>query len=335
MSADAFGNHSELFSPLPEGKPRWRSFGVGFGLEIFLLFLALWLPTLFPKQMDFATRYMVSAITAPPLEAWKPRPAARPRPAPVKRAEAPKPVPVPDPPKPRLIEPVFSSPIVKRPIQKKDVQTPEVKSVAPELQANALANSESADLKRPRAPVQTGGFGDPEGLPATTKVTHTVNINQQGSFDLPSGPGKGNGTGGAKGAVGSAGFGSETAAGNRRSGTVQEGLFATAETMAGQPHVRKTANETPAEEPVVILFKPQPQYTAEAKQMKIQGEVLLQVVFKASGQVDVQRVIKGLGHGLDENAEAAARLIKFKPARQDGQPVDFPATVRIQFELAY
>jgi TonB family protein len=42
-----------------------------------------------------------------------------------------------------------------------------------------------------------------------------------------------------------------------------------------------------------------------------------------------------LGHGLDETAMRAAQHIKFKPAKRDGQAVDFPARVRIEFRLAY
>jgi TonB family protein len=49
----------------------------------------------------------------------------------------------------------------------------------------------------------------------------------------------------------------------------------------------------------------------------------------------VNRVVSGLGHGLDEAAGRAAQQIKFKPAKQDGQAVDFPARVRIEFRLAY
>jgi TonB family protein len=64
--------------------------------------------------------------------------------------------------------------------------------------------------------------------------------------------------------------------------------------------------------------------------------VLLEAVFTASGQVEVQRVVRGLGHGLDESAMSAARAIRFKPARTaDGQPVDSTAIVHIVFELAY
>jgi hypothetical protein len=42
-----------------------------------------------------------------------------------------------------------------------------------------------------------------------------------------------------------------------------------------------------------------------------------------------------LGYGLEESAQNAARQIRFKPAQQDGQPVDSTAIVHIVFELAY
>jgi TonB family protein len=79
--------------------------------------------------------------------------------------------------------------------------------------------------------------------------------------------------------------------------------------------------------PVEIVFKPSPAYTEEARQAHVQGEVLLSVVFKASGEIHVVRVVSGLGHGLDESAVRAAQQIRFKPAERAGQPVDFPATL--------
>ena len=66
----------------------------------------------------------------------------------------------------------------------------------------------------------------------------------------------------------------------------------------------------------------------------VQGEVLLEVMFTASGELKIQRVVRGLGHGLDEAAERAAAQIRFKPARADGQPYDSVALVHINFELA-
>jgi hypothetical protein len=63
--------------------------------------------------------------------------------------------------------------------------------------------------------------------------------------------------------------------------------------------------------------------------------VLLEVLFPASGELRVQRLIRGLGYGLDENALKAARAIQFRPALDRGSAVDSVATVRITFQLAY
>ena len=99
---------------------------------------------------------------------------------------------------------------------------------------------------------------------------------------------------------------------------------------------KKKSDDAPAVEPVVILAKPKPVYSAEAIKMNLEGEVLLDVVFPASGgEVQVNRVVKGLGHGLDEAATRAAQQIKYKPALSNGHPVDFPAVVHIVFQIAY
>jgi TonB family protein len=74
-------------------------------------------------------------------------------------------------------------------------------------------------------------------------------------------------------------------------------------------------------------------YTAEARALKIEGEVLLEVVFRASGTVEVERVVRGLGHQLDAAAQQAAMGIRFRPATRAGVPVDTKATVNITFEL--
>ena len=86
--------------------------------------------------------------------------------------------------------------------------------------------------------------------------------------------------------------------------------------------------------PVEIVDKPQPQYTREARDLKIEGEVHLKVLFQADGSVHVLQVVQGLGHGLDEAAASAAEKIRFKPARRDGRPCDMTATVHIVFQLA-
>jgi TonB family protein len=58
------------------------------------------------------------------------------------------------------------------------------------------------------------------------------------------------------------------------------------------------------------------------------------VVFKASGEIQVVRVVSGLHYGLDEAAVRAAQQIRFKPAQRNGLTVDLPATLHILFELA-
>jgi TonB family protein len=187
--------------------------------------------------------------------------------------------------------------------------------------------------------VQTGGFGDPNGVPAHDDGK-PVNIAQAGGFDLPSGPGNGNGTGGAKGrqgVVASTGFGNGTATGDESGkvsasrGTVKQTGFNDTAAVAVKVPVHDPA---PSVVPAQIISKPTPQYTAEARTLKLEGAVILEVVFEASGHMRVVRVVQGLGHGLDESAIAAASQIRFKPAKKDGQPSDYSAQIRIVFELA-
>lgn len=193
----------------------------------------------------------------------------------------------------------------------------------------------------PPEKVQTGGFGDPTGLPGKGDPNKGHIVNRLGSPALPGGPGYGNGTGGDKGirgTVASSGFGNGTAippAGNgRKGGSVQTGGFGN-ETVAAEAPKKKAANAGPADTPVSILDKPRPDYTAEGRNLKLEGDVVLDVVFLANGRIQVNRVVSGLGHGLDESAVRAAEQIKFKPALREGQPVDYPARVRIEFRLAY
>jgi TonB family protein len=84
---------------------------------------------------------------------------------------------------------------------------------------------------------------------------------------------------------------------------------------------------------VAILYKPNPPYSPEGRALKLQGDVVLEVIFLASGQMQVVRVVSGLGHGLDEEAIQSAKHIRFTPALRDGRPVDFPARLRIEFRL--
>jgi len=95
-----------------------------------------------------------------------------------------------------------------------------------------------------------------------------------------------------------------------------------------------TPVSAPIDRPVEIVFKPTPEYTDDARSARIEGTVTLDLEFTAAGDVRVLRVVRGLGHGLDEAAARAALRIRFKPAQSDGRAVDSRATVQITFRLS-
>lgn len=260
-------------------------------------------------------------------------------------------------PKPKTVEqkpPVIPPP----PVAKRQVQPtvfdakpgePGPKHDKPALRTDTFSGSSAKPALPATDPkkVQTGGFGDEHGLPGKGDPNKGVQIAQLGRFDLPPGPGYGNGGGGANGKRGiipSAAFGNGIATagggggqgGHGHGGVVQSGGFGDAtQAVAESPRARPRAAE-PAATQVEITFKPKPAYTTEARQMRLEGEVLLEVSFLASGQVRVLGIKRGLGHGLDESAIRAAEQIRFKPARtREGAPVDSTAVVHILFELAY
>ncbi|MGH9524475.1 MAG: energy transducer TonB [Terriglobales bacterium] len=204
---------------------------------------------------------------------------------------------------------------------------------------NSIGSSATPTTTLEASKVQTGGFGDPNGVAAEKTSNAAPNIAKVGSFDLPSGKGSGNGTGGdrgARGVVASAGFGNGVAAsgggGHANGAVVRSTAFDSSAPAVGTGH--PAASSHPATTAAEVLSKPTPAYTAEARSLKLQGEVLLRVVFRASGKVEVLRVVRGLGHGLDESAVQAAEKIKFKPATRGGSPVDSEATLHIVFQLA-
>lgn len=117
---------------------------------------------------------------------------------------------------------------------------------------------------------------------------------------------------------------------------VPPGTFATVK-MVPPPSMGNAATQTaqPPIQGVVVVSGPHPAYTDEARSLGIEGQVLLDVVFQASGEVKVNGVLKGLGHGLDDESIRAAQQIRFTPATQQGRAVDFPATLHIVFQLAF
>lgn len=84
----------------------------------------------------------------------------------------------------------------------------------------------------------------------------------------------------------------------------------------------------------VILSEPKPEYTEDARKTRTEGIVLIQAVVRRDGSVDSFRVIRGLGHGLDESAiQTIAKKWRFRPGTIDGVPVDVLANIEISFRL--
>lgn len=228
-------------------------------------------------------------------------------------------------------------------------QTPVAKP-APIVQTGTFSSGSSAvpTLKNvPARDVQTGGFGDPNGIRGIGKGDGKLVAAALGSFDLPGGPGNGNGTGGKRGKVGtiaSAGFGNGVATshpgnvvgGNASRGAIQQGGFGDSRPVEQPRPVRTVAAPVePKTTPVRILSKPTPVYTEEARSLRLEGDVVLEVLFTANGEARVKRVVRGLGHGLDESATRAIAQIRFDPAKRDGQSVDSTSLIHVMFQLAY
>lgn len=76
------------------------------------------------------------------------------------------------------------------------------------------------------------------------------------------------------------------------------------------------------------------QYPIEAKNLKIQGIVVVRCDIDYKGSIHHVQVLKGIGHGCDEEALRIAKLIEFKvPKSPRGLKVTFHKDLRIPFQL--
>ncbi|MGA3091193.1 MAG: TonB family protein [Terriglobales bacterium] len=339
---------------LPERKWNWRTFVASYAILAGFVLLLIVVGIMTSDTLLNTVNYRITELV--PRPALEPERLPKAKPLPV-RAKLLPPPPVFD--KPRLIVPHE----IRTPKpQPQEIEPPKValNNFAPavlkptsgarpvlihtgEFQGSAVAPTANA----PVAKVQTGGFGDPNGLKPgeNSKPGGKLIAAATGSFDLPVGAGQGNGSGGAKGikaTVASADFGNgvatEAPGDGRRSGRLSAGVqtsgFGSQEIAQNSPHIQRL-DSGPLTTAVEITYKPNPLYTDEARNLKLEGEVLLEVQFAANGLLHVNRVVRGLGHGLDEAAVAAANKMRFKPAMHSGQAVDSTAIVHVVFQLAY
>jgi TonB family protein len=244
------------------------------------------------------------------------------------------------------------------PVMKEALALPNVPAAKPQVvmapQPKAALTAAAPALTPQAHPsVAPVHLGDLNGVKPNPNATRPATIaalgnpygGMEGKSEAPRGvvgsTGIGNGTksgsnAGTMGRVASAGIpgGNGTASSGGYGSQGKVGAAGIPGTSAQTPTGGAVAPAEPKTTPPVLLSHSQPEYTPEARQLKIQGDVVLRVTITTSGEMVVHNVIRGLGHGLDESAMRSAPTYKFKPAMQNGQPVEFTTNIIIKFQTA-
>ena len=76
-----------------------------------------------------------------------------------------------------------------------------------------------------------------------------------------------------------------------------------------------------------------PVYPPAARNARLQGVVVLEIIVRKDGSVDPSniKVIKSLGMGLTQSAQEAVKKWRFKPATRRGMPVDVIDRIEVSF----
>lgn len=82
-----------------------------------------------------------------------------------------------------------------------------------------------------------------------------------------------------------------------------------------------------------LLREVKADYTEEARQRRVTGDVVLEIIVRRDGSVGEVKVLEGLPGGLNDRAVRAVRQWQFAPARRQGTPVDVVVEVAVEFTL--
>jgi TonB family protein len=100
--------------------------------------------------------------------------------------------------------------------------------------------------------------------------------------------------------------------------------------------VRPCAGKNPPQPCVVqptAVTQPEPDYSDEAREKKIEGEIFLEFVVGVDGRTHDVHVTKSLGSGLDEKSIEAVKRWTFKPGTLDGNPVAVKLRGSVSFHI--
>ncbi|HEY4087542.1 MAG TPA: TonB family protein [Bryobacteraceae bacterium] len=92
------------------------------------------------------------------------------------------------------------------------------------------------------------------------------------------------------------------------------------------------AQTTPDTQPSLI-YRSEPEYSAEATRARVQATVTLGVTVGEDGRAHDVHVQQGAGFGLDEKAIEAMDKWRFNPGTHDGHPASVPANIEMNFDI--
>jgi periplasmic protein TonB len=339
------------FGVLNDGNQSKSSLFTSIALNIVLMLCAIIIGAAAKKTMDNHIKLthldepipIKKAEEPPPIKIKPPKLP----PTPVVKVDPPKiklpDIKMPEPPKPPEIKMVQPMPVVL-PAPPKLVQAPPAPKVV--SLAQAMPASVPNTSAHPTA-VALGSTTNPIAVSNRPSPT-SINLGNKGMSGMPAS----NNGAGAPSTVVSLGSGSPTGQNLKATGPVAiagipHGVtggtgpaHAVGPVNLGQntpPPMPKPAGPTgvTSKSGPKVLFKPKPEYTAEAIKLHIEGSVSVKIRVSSSGAVQVLGVISDLGHGLGDSAVRAVQATRFKPATDDsGQPVDWEGVVNVAFQLA-
>ena len=345
------------FGVLNDGNQSKSSLFTSIALNVVLALCAIIIGAAAKKTID--TRHKLTELTEPiPMKKPDEPPPIKIKPpklppTPVVKVEPPKiklpDVKLPDVPKPPEIKMVQQMPVVL-PAPPKVVQPPP----APKVVNLAQAQAASVVNNSPHPTAVALGSQTNPIAPSNRPSTTSINLGNKGMSGMPA---SNNGMGAPSTVVnlGSGSAGSQNMHGrdNASAGVVGVKLGVTGGTgpmnapgrtagvvNLGQntpPPMPKPAGPSAATAKTApkVLFKPKPEYTAEARNLHIEGVVSVRLRVSSSGAVQVLGVTSDLGHGLGDSAIHAVQATRFQPATDaSGHPIDWEGVVNVAFQLA-
>jgi protein TonB len=103
-------------------------------------------------------------------------------------------------------------------------------------------------------------------------------------------------------------------------------------TLQAHPVLEKTQTFHSSSPPAAVRTVA-PEYTKEATEAKLQGDVVLATMIGIDGIPSDIKVVRGLGRGLDEKAVECVQKWRFKPATRNGEPIPMKAQIEVNFRL--